>query len=179
MSILVATLIPGVILLVLGSLLLLNNSAVVSMFKSFPRSKAAAVVLFGAGALWFLYNIYHLSEADFGEFRKGLFIGFAAVAVLSFFYAADFLAVRGACVLMLLAAMPLLDAGYMVYDPPQVFLYKAVVYLGIALAIYLGAAPYRLRDFFQWIFAHPRRPRALGGVLGVTGLALTVVAFTY
>lgn len=179
MSLTVATLIPSIFLIVLGSLFLSGNSAIVATFKAFPRSKTSAGILFGAGALWFLYNVWHLSEADFGEYRTGLFIGFAVVAALSFIYVPDFLAVRGACVLMLVAAMPLLDAGYMVFNLPQVSLYKIAVYIGIALALYLGASPFRLRDFFQWLFATKGRPRALGCALLAYGLLLAVVAFTY
>lgn len=179
MSLTLATLIPGLFLALLGGLLLVNNSAVVAMFKSFPRSKLAAGLLFGAGAVWFLWSLTHLSEADFGEYRKYLLVGFAAVAILSFFYVPDFLAVRGACILMLMAAMPLLDAGYMVYDRPQIMLYKIAVYVGIALAIYLGASPFRLRDFFQWLFAKSARARALGATCLAYGLVLAVVAFTY
>ena len=179
MSLTLATLIPGIFLAILGGLLLVHNSATVSMFKAFPRSKVAAGALFGAGAIWFLWSLTHLSEADFGEYRKYLLVGFAAVAILSFFYAPDFLAVRGACVLMLMSAMPLLDAGYMVYNQPLVVLYKLAVYVGIALAIYLGASPFRLRDFFQWLFAKSGRARGLGAAFLTYGLLLSVVAFTY
>jgi hypothetical protein len=179
MSLTLATLIPAIVLAVLGALLLVNNSAIAATFKAFPRSKTAAGILFSAGALWFLYNVWHLSEADFGEYRKGLFIGFAAVAALAFYYVPDFLAVRGAAILMLLAATPMLDAGFLVFHPAQICLYKIAIFIGVALAIYLGAAPFRLRDFFQWLFARPGRPRALGGALLAYGLVLAVVAFTY
>lgn len=179
MSLTLATLIPGLVLVLFGALLFVGNSAIVATFKAFPRSKIGAGVMFGIGALWFLYGIWHLSEADFGEYRTGLFIGFALVALLSFFYVPDFLAVRGACVVMLMAAMPLLDAGYMIYNPPQIYLYKIAVYIGICLALYLGASPYRLRDFFQWLFARPNRMRTVGGALLGYGLVLAVVAFTY
>lgn len=179
MSLTLATLIPALFLAVIGALLLANNSAVVATFKAFPRSKTAAGVLFGAGALWFLFNVWHLSEADFGEYRTGLFIGFAVVAALSFYYVPDFLAVRGACILMLMAAMPMLEAGFLNFRSPQICLYKIAIFIGLALAIYLGSVPYRLRDFFQWLFATSGRPRALGSALLVYGLVLGVVAFTY
>ncbi len=179
MTLTLATLIPAIFLVLLGAFFLSGNSAIIATFKAFPRSKTAAGLLFGAGALWFLYNIWHLSEADFGEYRTGLLIGFSLVAALSFIYVPDFLAVRGACVLMLLSAMPLLDAGYMVYNLPQIRLYKIAVYVGIALALYLGASPFRLRDFFQWLFAKRGRPRVLGSAMVVYGLVLAMVAFTY
>lgn len=114
--------------------------------------------------------------ADFGEYRKPLFIGFAAVAVLSVRYAPDFLAVRGLAGLMLLAAWPLLMAGFMDYRP-QVYPLKVVVYLGILLGIWLGAAPYRMRDGIVWMQAHDGRTRLVGGGLSAAGALLCAMAF--
>jgi hypothetical protein len=179
MSLTVATLIPGLLLLLLGAALASGHSTVTAVLKALPRSPSAAVVFFGAGALCFLYRVWHLSPADFGEYRTLLTIGFAAVALLAFKYVPDFLAVRGLAILMLLGAMPLLDAAYMEYDHPQRLLMVTAVYLGIALAIYLGASPFRLRDFFGWLFQRPGRGRILGGVLAGYGGLLAIVAFTY
>ena len=53
------------------------------------------------------------------------------------------------------------------------------VYVCIALAIWLGATPYRLRDFFEWLFRTSGRPRAVGGALLAYGVLLSAVAFTY
>lgn len=179
LSLTAATLIPGLLLAALGALLLVGNSAFVSMFKTFPRSRNAAAVFFGAGTVWFLYNIRHLSEADFGQFRGILFVFFLVVAVASFFVVPDFLSVRGLAVLILLGATPLLDAAYMEFAHPQRLFMVSAVYVAIAGAIYLGAVPYRLRDFFEWLFRQPARARALGGVFAAYGLLLVAVAFTY
>lgn len=179
MSLTLATLIPGLLLLILGLPLLLNSSGYTAMLKSFPRSTAAAYLFFGVGAAWFLYAIAHLSPADFGEYRVYLFIGFLIVAVLAFKCVPDFLAVRGLATLILMGAMPLLDAGYMNFDHPQICLYKIAVYLGIAAAIWLGAQPWRLRDFFNWMFARPARARGIGSAFAAYGLLLAIVAFTY
>lgn len=179
MSLTTATLIPGLILLVLGLPLLLNHSGFAAALKAFPRSVGAAYVFFGAGAAWFLYAIWHLSAADFGDYRVWLFVGFALVAMLSFKCVPDFLAVRGLCALVLMGALPLLEAGYMNFEHAQIYLYKALVYVAIALAIWLGAQPWRLRDFIGWVFVRPERTRAVGGALAGYGLLLAVVAFTY
>lgn len=179
MSLTVATLIPGLLLLVLGVPLLLNHAGWAAMLKAFPRSTSAAYVFFGAGAAWFLHAIWHLSPADFGEYRTYLFFGFLAVALLSFKCVPDFLAVRGLAALILMGAMPLLDAGYMNFDHPQIHLYKIAVYIGIVAAIWLGAQPWRLRDFLGWLLARPGRTRGTGGLLAGYGLLLAVVAFTY
>lgn len=179
MSLTLATLIPGILLLILGVPLLVNNSGYAAILKSFPRSTAAAYLFFGVGAAWFLYAIWHLSPADFGEYRTYLFIGFLLVALLSFKCVPDFLAVRGLAAIVLMGAMPLLDAGYMNFEHPQIYLYKVLVYLAICAAIWLGAQPWRLRDFFAWLFAQPARARGVGGVLAGYGLLLSIVAFTY
>ena len=179
MSLTVATLIPGLLLLALGVPLLAGHSGYAAVLKAFPRSTAAAYVLFGGGAVWFLYAIWNLSPADFGDYRKLLFCAFAAIAALSFKCVPDFLAVRGLCVLVLMGALPLLDAAYMEYDKPQRLFMVTLVYLAISAAIWLGAQPWRLRDFLGWMFARPGRARGIGGVLTIYGLLLAGVAFTY
>ncbi|HWA84677.1 MAG TPA: hypothetical protein VG710_00525 [Opitutus sp.] len=179
MSLLLATLLPGLVLLALGGPLLAHSSRAIAILKAFPRSANAAYLFFGTGALWFLWNVLHLSPADFGEYRGYLAAAFAAIAILSFKCVPDFLAVRGLSVLVLLAATPLLGAAYMEYQFPQRLLMVAFVYVCIALALWLGASPFRLRDFFEWLFARPTRTRAFGGAVLAYGLLLSVVAFTY
>lgn len=179
MSLTTATLVTGLLLLGLGAPLLLNHAGYAAVLKSFPRSRAAAYVFFSAGAAWFLYNIWHLSPADFGEYRYYLFAGFTAVAVLAFRCVPDFLAVRGLATLILMGAMPLLDAGFMNFEHTRIVLYKIAIYLAIITAIWLGAQPWRLRDFLTWLFARPGRARGVGGALTGYGVLLAIVAFTY
>lgn len=179
MSLTAATLISGLLLILLGAPLLLNHSGYAAVLKAFPRSTTAAVLFFGAGAAWFLYAIWHLSPADFGEYRTYLFIGFLLVAILSYKCVPDFLAVRGLATIVLMGAMPLLQAAYMEYDKPQRLLMVTAVYVALASAIWLGAQPWRLRDFLTWLFAQPGRSRGIGGALAAYGVILSVVAFTY
>ena len=185
MTLSLATLITGLLLLILGVLFILPFPAIVTSIKRFPRSRTFAYVLFGAGAAWFLYRITNLSAADFGQYRKPLFIFFALVAVSAFKFVPDFLAVRGACVLVLLAASPLLDAGYMVWDYGEItdggriYLYKVALYIAAALAIYLGASPFRMRDFLEWLYRKPGRARSVGLVIASYGAVVSAVAFTY
>ena len=79
----------------------------------------------------------------------------------------------------MLAAEPLLSAAYMEYQHPQRLLMVSAVYLGLGLALYLAAAPYRLRDFFEWLFQRPARVRLAGAILLSYGLATAGAAFTY
>lgn len=179
MSLTLATLLPGLLLSIIGAAIFAGTPAIVAICKAMPRSRAATFVFFYGGAAWFLNIIWNLSAADFGEHRLLLFIGFFLVAILAFFYVPDFLAVRGLCILTLLAGWPVLMSGYMNFDHPQVYFLKGLVYAGIVLALWLGAQPWRLRDFFQWLFATSGRPRTVGGALLGYGLLLCVVAFTY
>ena len=178
MSLFAASLLPGVVLIALGTALLLDVSAVKAAIRAFPRSASAGYVVFGAAAAWFLYNILHLSNADFGEYRYYLFAGFGAVALLSFRCVPDFLGVRGASALVLIAASPFLDAAFMEYDRPYRLFMVSFVYLAIAIAIWLGAQPWRLRDFFDWLFARQARSRGLGGLFLAYGCVLCAAAFT-
>ena len=179
MTLTIATLLPGLLLIALGLPLLMNSSAWTATLKRFPRSRRAAYVFFSAGAAWFLYAIWHLSPADFGDYRGYLFIAFAAIAVLSFKCVPDFLAVRGLSALVLMAAMPFLDSAYMEYDKPQRLFMVTLVYVAIAFAIWLGAQPWRLRDFITWLVARPQRMRGVGAIAAGYGLLLAVLAFTY
>jgi len=181
MSLFLATLLPGLFLALLGAILLWNNSLVGSTARALPRSNRAAWLFFGAGAAWFIWRCAQLNESDLIFFKTPgpVMIGFGVLALLAFIYTPDFLAVRGLCVLMLLAAEPLLYAAYMEYQHPQRLLMVTAVYAGLGLALYLAAAPYRLRDFLEWLFQRPARVRLAGAILLSYGLATAAAAFTY
>ncbi len=179
MTLFLATLLVGFVLLALGGALVADTSFIRSAIRAFPRSKAAAYVVFGIAAAWFLYRVSHLSEADFGQFRTQLFIGFAAVAVLSFIYVSEFLAVRGLAALILLAAGPLLATAFTHYEIPQRLFMVSIVYAALTFALYLGAVPYRLRDVIEWMQRVPGRARWVGALFAAYGLLLAGVAFTY
>ena len=174
-----ATLLPGILLLALGGWFLWNGPQVKPLSFAWLRSNQAAVVLFGGASIWFLWYILNLGKADFGDYKHLLLVLFGGTAIGSFFFVKDFLAVRGLAVLMMLCARPLLDAAYMEFQSPQRLFMVAFVYVAIVIALIIGASPYKLRDFFTWLFAKAARPRVLGGVLAAYGLLLFVVAFTY
>ncbi len=117
----------------------------------------------------------------FGDYRHLLFLAFLAIATLSFYCVPDFLAVRGLSVLTLVGAMPpLLDAAYMERTAIRGgSSWVTPVFIAIALAIWLGAQPWRLRDFLEWLFRSGARAWRLGGALCGYGALLAVVAFTY
>lgn len=179
MSLFLATMLPGLLLLAVGGALVWNGPPVQAGAMRFLRSQVAAYVTMGLGSAWFLYYIANLGKADFGDYKVPLFILFAGLAVLSFRYVNEFLSVRGLAVLTLLVGGVLLRAAYMRYDDPQRLFLVVAVYAAIVAALYLGAVPYRLRDFFEWLWQKQPRPRILGGLLAGYGLLLAIVSFTY
>jgi hypothetical protein len=180
MTLTVATLLTAAIFLLLGLALVSRSTTVVSLLKGFPRSTPASVVFFGLGTAAFLYRVGYLSPADFGDYKVYLLVAFSVLAVLAFFCVPDFLAVRGLAVCVLLGAMPLLDAAFMRYEVPQrLFMVTPIYLIALPAAIWLGAQPWRLRDFLEWLFRPGARARTLGGVMVAYGVVLAAVAFTY
>jgi hypothetical protein len=181
MSLFLATLLPGLFLALLGAVLLWNDPRVGSTARGLPRSKTGAWLFFGLGAAWFIWGLSRLGESDLIFFKSPTPVmwGFGVLAVLAFIYTPDFLAVRGLCILMLVGGDFCRQAAYMEYQHPQRLLMVSAVYVGFGLALYLAAAPYRLRDFFDWLFHVPSRPRLIGAILLSYGLATSAAAFTY
>ena len=165
MSLFLAILLVGIAFLALGLVLIADTSALRAALAAFPRSRTAAYVVFGGAAALFLSRVAVLSEADFGEYRNAL----------SFFYVAEFLAVRGLAALILLLSWNLLYAGYGVYGVALV--YKAALYLVLTPALWLGAQPWRLRDWISWVQRVPGRARLVGTGFALAGVAVGGTAF--
>lgn len=178
MTLLTATFVLAGVFLVLGGLFASRAEFFEKAIKALPRSQIATVLLFGAGAAWFLSIIVHLGEADFGAYRQWLFLLFLVVAMGAFFVVPDFLAVRGLSILTLLSARSLLDAAYLQL-PSSRLVFVSLVYVLIVLALYLAAMPYRWRDFFNWLYTSTTRPRALGCLLIVCAAGLVLAATLY
>lgn len=140
-------------------------------------SKGAAYLLFAPAAAWFAYHMWHLSDADFGQFRKPLFAVTVLAGVSAFFVIPEFLAVRGLAGLTLLFAQYALDLAWMNYDPVLVWCGKTTFYAAIVAALYYGTSPYKLRHHDEAMAAKPACQRALGAIL-VLGSILLVAAAT-
>jgi len=169
----------GLVLLIKGAWFLWDGPAARHWSIRSLRDPAVTVILLGLASAWFLYKVMHLGEADFGNYRNLLFTFFLAVAVGSWFFVRDFLAVRAAAALYLLIAGVLLDAAFGLYEIPQRLFMVGAVYVGIVFALYLAAVPYRARDMLNWLYINKLRPRILGGLLAGYGLLLLAVAATY
>ena len=176
MGIFLSTAILASLFLILGGALAFEG------FKKcafgFLRSKRAAYVLVGVAGAWFLWILYNLTEADFGQYKYILMAIFGGAGILSFKYLPDFLSVRGLSVLMLLALREFVDSAYML-DEPCKAVFVSYCYALVVVFIYFGCLPYRLRDFFEFVYAKPVRVRILSTFFVISAAALFLTASTY
>ena len=177
MSLLLAQLLVGLALIALGGALAADTPLIRAGLRALPRSSAAAYMLFGGAAAWFVFLVFNMSDADLiVPAPKSYYAGaFAILAVLAFFNVAEFLAVRGLAALILLAAGPLLAAGFGHYGFALV--YKIAVYLALTAALWLAGQPWRLRDAIDWLQRVPGRARRVGAAFAASGLVVLGAAF--
>ena len=174
-----STLLAGLLLTALGALFASNSKRVTILLKSFPRSRLAAYLTMGLGGAWTLWEVSNLGEANYGEYRQYIFVAFAIIGLLSFKYAPDFLSVRGGCILYLLLANLILGGAFGRYEEPLRLFMVAPIYAGIAVSLYLGYSPFRMRDFLSWLFDTDGRPRKLGVAFLIYGGFVSALAFAY
>ena len=179
MSLFQTSLISGLFLSTLGFILIIPKASIRSLIIDFPRSKKLSFLFVGSATAWFLWrHVAFLSEADFGNYK--LLIGTLAlgVAVLSFVFVSDFLAVRGLAMLILLWAREVLDAAFLHESASRLFL-VAVVYFLIVGALYFGAWPYKIRNLLEWMNIRVSRFNFAGWVFSATGVLILFLSFTY
>lgn len=178
MSLFTATLILSLLLTLKGTLCLLNPNWVKKTTQRFYRDNFMAYILFGSASLGFLWHILHLGEADYGQYKGLIFIGFALISLGSFLFVKEFLAVRGWAIILLLLSKEFLDAAFLEEPTGRLFL-VGFTYLMILIALYIAALPYKLRDLTDWLFAKISRVRIFALSFLLYGLLLGIVAFSY
>jgi hypothetical protein len=146
--------------------------------KAFPRSLAWGYFLVILATIWFNWNLHNESIADFEPLKPYLHILFAAVGIGTCVYVKDFIAVRGAAVVMLLLANLMVDSARWL-DTPWRLVIVIWAYLFVVVGIWFTISPWRMRDLIEWRTASLQRVRALSAIrlvfaLFLAGLALFV-----
>lgn len=149
--------------------------------RQFPRSPAWGWFLMLLGTAWFVYNVGQEQVADFQSYKKILLTFFAGVGIASCIFVRDFLAVRGAAVVMLLLAKGMVDTGRpLLGTTGWVVLWQAWAYVFVVAGIWLTVSPWRLRDLIHWATADERRIRiTCGARLGFCLLIVLLGATVY
>jgi hypothetical protein len=178
MSLFLASLLAGVGLIVLAFLLFRFQPQAEKALVYLSRNRSFALVVWALAAVWFLYHIANLGEADFGQYRNLFLLGFGAVAILSWFYLPDLLGLRALGVLGILVGHQFLNAAWM--EPPTLRLFLVVAAYGLIVkGLFFGVSPYLLRDGLKWIWQRRPLTMAVSGIWAVYGLVLIMISFTF
>ncbi len=178
MSLFFFTVTTSILLAMLGAfcLLLRNKNKNISTFL---RSQKATILFLGICLFWFLYrHVQTLGDADFGEYKITIGLIGSFVAVSSYFFINDFLAVRSICILLLFYAREVLDSAFL-QEPETRLVLVSIIYLIIVLSIYFGTYPYRMRDFLKWLYDKSNRSLMLGSSLIICSILLLGISSTY
>ncbi len=167
-------LVLGIALLVTHLAALVRPDAAKRLLARFPRWSAAGILLLTLDGAWYWWVVSVMDLGEFSVWRPTVLIFLPIAYLASLYYLREFLAARALGILMLLAAMPILDAAFM--QPPRSRLLVVVLaYLWIVLGMWWTSAPHRLRDCVEWTLASSTR-----WMLAVTGGAVygaAVLAF--
>ena len=134
------------------------------VMRKFPRSTARGWFLMLLGTGWFVHNVNQEQVADFESYKKILLSFFAGVGIASCLFVRDFLAVRGAAVVMLLLAKWMVDTCRpLIGTSGWVVLWQAWAYVFVVAGIWLTVSPWRMRDLIDWATASEQRIRITCG----------------
>lgn len=170
-----------------GFLALTAPTSFGTSLRKFSRNVPVGMILMAVGTGWFFWNLYSSDLTDFKALRPFLYGAVILVGVGNCLFVQDYIAVRGAAVVALLACDKILDwqrwhitAGF----NPQSWLQPKNLlalwcYLVIVLAIWLIHAPWRLRDGLDWASKTPARLGQLGGCLVGFGAMLALVGVVW
>ncbi|MFN7141555.1 MAG: hypothetical protein ACK4UN_19680 [Limisphaerales bacterium] len=147
--------------------------------RNFPRNTALGYLLVIAATVWFVWNVRRESIADFEPMKPYLIGLFVAVGIGTCLFVKDFLAVRGAAVLMLLLAKLMVDTARWVESDWRLVI-VTWAYLMVIAGVWFTISPWRLRDLIGWAVADEKRTRLLSGIrfaFGVFVFLLGLVVF--
>ena len=163
----------------LGLFLTFKSFKAEEVIRKFLRSQKASILLLAIGLFWFLFHhVQNLGEADFGEYKFIIGLIGVFIAVSSYFFINDFLAVRALCILLLFYSRLALDSAFLQEPQSRLFL-VTVIYFIVMCAIYFEAWPYRLRDFLNWLYGNSKRSILLGVSFICYSLVLLGAALSY
>lgn len=145
--------------------------------RKFPRSTTCGYVLMALGTLWFIWNVQHESIADFAAYKKYLLTFFGLIGVGACLYVKDFLAVRGAAVVMLLLAKLMVDTARLA-DSDWRLVIVIWAYAWVVAGMWFTVSPWRMRDLLYWGTANETRVRVGSALRLAFGLFVAALGLT-
>jgi hypothetical protein len=171
-------LVVGLYLVAVHLLAVFKADAVRGFLARFPRWHAAGVALLTVDLVWSWYIAFVMDWGEFQAWRAPVLLFLPVAYVFMIALVHEFLAARALGILLLLAAMPVLDAAFM--QPPRSRLLLVVLaYVWVVLGLFWTSSPHLLRDHIQFFSAAPRR-WTLGAWAGVLyGVLMLVFAMRW
>lgn len=152
---------------------LLKPKETSAFLKKFPRNEKLGTILVTIGFVW---TFIVWSEMDLGEFFKVERL-VQVVLVAGCFgvirYVREFLAVRAAGFLLILAAAPILTSAFL-EEPASRLLLVALAYAGAIIGMFWVGMPYLMREQIDWILADAKRLK-YGAITGIAYGALVLL----
>ena len=169
----------SVILGIAGLSLIFKSNKTENFIRGSLRSSKASILLLAMGLFWFLFHhVQNLGEADFGEYKFIIGLIGIFIAVASYFFINDFLAVRALCIILLFYSRAVLDSAFLQEPQARLFL-VSFIYLVVVCSLYFGAWPHRMRDFINWLYTNSKRVNFMGLLLLLYSIILSIVALSY
>lgn len=142
--------------------------------RKFPRNTALGYLLMLTATAWFVWYVYRENIADFEPMKPYLMGLFLAVGVGTCIYVTDFLAVRGAAILMLIIAKLMVDTARWAESDWRLVI-VTWAYLLVLAGIWFTVSPWRLRNLILWTVAGEKRIRMLSGIRVAFGLFVVLL----
>jgi hypothetical protein len=178
-SLQMVALLAGAVLCLLGAIGFAMEGSARNLLATFPRSRAAGIVLLAIDLVWSFWLISTMEMGEFSAFRRPFLILLPVGFFLTLRFVDEFLAVRALGILALLVAEPLLDAAFFRYESSRLVL-TVLAYLLVVLGLTWVMVPYKLRDQIHWFSkttARWRSVNAFGFAYGATLIALALTRY--
>lgn len=156
---------------------LLKSSSAIRFTREFPRSLPIGWLFMGISTIWFLYNFKNENIADFESVKSYMLMGFLIIGLGAMIYVRDFLAVRGLAVFVMLLAHTMVESARWAETPWRLVII-VLAYTYVLCGIVWTIQPYRLRDWFLWASASPKRFQSLVFGRLAFGVLLIVLGLT-
>jgi hypothetical protein len=167
----------GALVVALNVLGVIQPARFAAAVRKFPRSVPVGYVLTLGGTVWFMWNVWHESLADFESLKPALFTLFIAVGLGTCVFVQDFLAVRGLSVLLLLLAKLMVDTERWANTEWRMVI-AAWAYVLVVAGVLFTVSPWRLRDLLYWNTANTTRMRLGSALRCAFGIFVAVLGFT-
>lgn len=168
----------GLLLLLTHAFALALRDRAAEFLKALPRNERLGEAAWAGVVLWALWLVLTRDLGEFASLRGMMAAGTGVLGVMVWMFLKDFLAVRALAAALLLGAEVLLCAAFMQPQKSRLLL-VVLAYGWIIAGMFLGAAPWLLRDGIAWLLQKAWRFSAAAWAGALYGTAVLVAALIF